>query len=285
MDYATVSVEWDSVNKICVARPASALAEFGSEPRLDDSLVDGDDKVAVLLHKFIIAAGEIDRSLATRNLARLYRDDSYRALAVEGAHLGYKQGREATLADWKGILDDFIDQLLVVTANMLDDPAAFIVGTGATAIQRYADDPFAASDPGSHAQLNEWIRRAQKSIWARGDPPAPPELPTDDLAQAKAAFIVDVLTQVLSVLYDPASFLFATLSIPTVVEAYRAWENAEGTEQKGFVSVLLTATCEPATLGYNLAYRHAEADVNTAFFVALRISDWLPMPDLFSVKK
>jgi hypothetical protein len=278
LDYATVSVDWDRANQTCVARPAATLSEFAADQPLDSSLVDRDDKVAVLLHNFVVAARQIDRSLATRNLMGLYRDDSYRALALEGAHLGYQRGRDATLGDWKVIFDDFLDQLLVVTANTLDDPGAFIVGFGATAVQRFGDDPFAASDPGAHAQLNDWIRRARQEIWRGVVPPAPPELPTDDLAQAKAAFLIDVLGQVLAVFLDPASVVFATLSMPEIVEAYRAWETAEKTEQAGFVSVLLTAICEPETLGYNLAYRHAEADVNTELFVALHIGDWLPSP-------
>jgi hypothetical protein len=278
LEYATVSVEWDRANQTCVARPAATLSDFAADQPLDSSLVDAEDAVAVLLYNFVVAARQIDRSLVTRNLMGLYRDDSYRALALEGAHLGYKRGREATLADWKVIFDDFIDQLLVVTANTLDDPGAFIVGFGATAVQRFGDDPFAASDPGAHAQLNAWIRRARQDIWAGVVPPAPPELPSDDLAQAKAAFLIDVLGQVLAVIYDPPSVVFATLSAPEIVEAYRGWETAEKTDQAGFVSTLLTATCEPATLGYNLAYRHAEADVNTTFFVALHMSDWLPSP-------
>jgi hypothetical protein len=106
-------------------------------------------------------------------------------------------------------------------------------------------------------------------------PPAPPD---DHLAQAKAAFVIDVLTQVLAVLLDPMSVLFATLSIPQVIEAYRVWELASDKQQAGFTSVLLRAVCEPATLGYNLAYRHAEADVNTALTVALHLGDWVPTP-------
>jgi hypothetical protein len=278
LDYATVSVEWDRTKQTCVARPAATLSDFAADQPLDSSLVDEDDEVAVLLHNFVIAARQIERSLTTRNLLGLYRDDSYRALALEGAHLGYRAGREAALAEWKVIFDDFIDQVLLATVNTLEDPRPVIIGFGATAIQGLGDDPFAASDPGTHRQLNDWIQRARRDIWAGVVPPGPPELPTDDLAQAKAAFIIDVLGQVLAVMYDPASVVFAALSMPDIVEAYRAWETAEKTEQAGFVSVLLTAVCEPATLGYNLAYRHGEADVNTEFFTALRIRDWLPSP-------
>jgi hypothetical protein len=277
VDFATMSVEWDRSNLTCVARPAEGLTEFATE-EIDDSLVDRDVNVAVLLHNFVIAAKQIDRSLASRNLAHLYRDDSYRDLALKGAQLGYKQGREATLADWKAIFDEFIDQLLVVTANTLDDPAPFIVGLAGTAIQRYGEDPFAATAPAAHAALNEWIRRAYKEIWAGVVPPPPPELPDDDLAQVKAAFVIDVLAQVLQIFVDPMSAVFSVLSIPEIVEEYREWEKADDAQEAGFVSLLLTAICEPETLGYNLAYRHAEADVNTEFMIALHLADWMPSP-------
>jgi hypothetical protein len=280
LDYSTVSVEWDRAKQTCVASPVRELMDFASEPTIDESMVDRGDHLAVLLHNFVLVAAQLERSLATRNLVRLYRDDSYRARAVAGVHLGYQKGRDVTLADWKVIFDDFIDQLLVVTANTLDDPGALVVGTGGTAIQLLGNNPFATLDPRAHEQLNAWIRRCQKDIWAGVVPPEPPELPRDDLAQTKAAFVVDVLAQVLSILFDPWSIVFATLSIPEIRDAYRAWESAGAKEQAGFVSTLLTALCEPETLGYNLAYRHAEADVNTAFIVALHLTDWLPQPDL-----
>jgi hypothetical protein len=176
------------------------------------------------------------------------------------------------------VLDEFVDQMLVAGANVLESPGAAIVGTAATAIQLGGKNPLAAVAPAEHRQLDEWIARARKDIWAGVVPPPPPELPDDDLAQAKASFVIDVLTQVLTILYDPPSAVFVALSMPDVVAAYRAWEEAERAEQRSFLPVLIEAICEPATLGFNLAYRHAQADVNTTFAVALHLADWLPSP-------
>jgi hypothetical protein len=275
----SVTVDWDDAKHTCVPRPAAGLGQF-EDPRrlLEEIRIDSDDTIAVLLHKFVAAALSIDSSLATRNLARLYRNDDYRALALKAAHLGYDKGRDAALVEWGGIFDEFIDQLLVVTANSLDDPSGLIVGTTATAIQLYGKDPLAKTAPAEHRQLNDWIRRARKEIWAGVVPPQPPELPEDDLAQAKAGFVVEILAQVFGIIYDPPSVFFAALSIPDVIEAYSAWDAAEAAEQDRFVPVLLTAVCEPAVLGYNLAFRHGQADVDTVFAVVLRLGDWLPSP-------
>ncbi|MBL8540878.1 MAG: hypothetical protein JNK68_10955 [Betaproteobacteria bacterium] len=274
----TAAVEWDEAKQTCVPRPATGLGRF-EDPRrlLEDIRVDDDDRIAVLLHKFVGAALTIESSLTTLNLVRLYCNDDYRALALKAAHLGIDRGHDAALAEWGGIFDEFIDQLLVVTANSLEDPGAIIVGTAATAIQLYGNDPLAKA-AAEHRQLNDWIRRARKDIWAGITPPKPPELPDDDLAQAKAAFVVEILTQVFGIIYDPPSVFFAALSIPDIVEAYRAWDAAEVADEDKFVPVLLTAVCEPAVLGYNLAFRHGQADVDTVFSVALRLGDWLPSP-------
>ena len=131
---ATVAVEWDQAKQTCVPRPATSVGRF-EDPRrlLEDVRVDDDDRVAVLLHKFVAAALSVESSLTTLNLARLYRDDDYRSLALKAAHLGYDKGRDAALTEWGGIFDEFLDQLLVVTANSLEDPSALIVGTAATA--------------------------------------------------------------------------------------------------------------------------------------------------------
>src|SRR5262245_51775722 len=106
---STVTVEWDSAKHTCVARPALGLAQF-EDPRqlLDDVRVDDSQTIAVIVHKFVTAALQIDPSLTTLNLARLYRNDDYRALAVDAARLGYRGGRDAALAEWKNTFEEFI---------------------------------------------------------------------------------------------------------------------------------------------------------------------------------
>jgi hypothetical protein len=102
-------------------------------------------------------------------------------------------------------------------------------------------------------------------------------MPDDDLAQIKAAFVVDVLAQVFSILSDPMSVVFASLSLPDICDEYQAAETAESSEQQGLLSALLNVVCEPESFGFTFGYRQGAVDVNTRFIIALRLADWVPI--------
>src|SRR5947209_8374248 len=160
-DASIVSMTWDSQAQACVPNPAAGLPQWENEQQLLENVeVNGSDPTAVLVHKFIAAARQLRPSIATRNLMHLYTDDNYRTLLVEAVRKGRLAGRDAALADWGKIFDDFIDQLIVVGVNALDDPAALMVGTTATAVQAFGRNPFAESSPSTHHQLNDWIKKA-----------------------------------------------------------------------------------------------------------------------------
>jgi hypothetical protein len=233
--------------------------------------------MTALLRNFVVTALTTRPSLATRNLVRLFADQDYRGIAIGEAGKGYNAGRDDALERWKSVFDDAIDQLLIVGANALDDPGAFIVGVSSTAIQLGGQNPLADSSPATHRQLNEWISEARKKMWAGVVPPPPPEIPEDDLATAKADFMVAILSAVLPALLDPPAAAFTMLSLPDIIETYQRWEQAEDQATRNLVGTLLGSMCEPDTLGFSLAYLHGAADINTSFMVGLRFSEWQPL--------
>src|SRR5216683_915728 len=142
-DPTTTVVNWDSAKHQCVANPATGLRPFEelqAQQDFERVEVDRGDAYGLLAKKFVAAAAQIQKSLASQNLVRLYLNQAYRTILCGALKDGYEAGRGDAMLGWRSVFDDFIDQMIVAGTNAIEEPAALVVGVGATAVEAVEGD-------------------------------------------------------------------------------------------------------------------------------------------------